>query len=63
MLSKAYAAIRGFSEDIDLTYDIRELIPDLIGNQPDALPPNCSQEKRWTRAIRDRLPQWIILAY
>lgn len=58
-LSKAYAAIRRFSEDIDLTYDIRELIPDMVGDRPDALPPNRSQEKRWTRAVRDRLPQWI----
>ena len=58
-LSKAYAAIRRFSEDIDLTYDIRQLIPDLVGDQADALPPNRSQEKRWTRAVRDRLPKWI----
>lgn len=58
-LSKAFAAIRRFSEDIDLTYDIRELIPDLVGDRPDALPPSRSQENRWTRAVRERLPKWI----
>ncbi|MDO8440547.1 MAG: nucleotidyl transferase AbiEii/AbiGii toxin family protein, partial [Polaromonas sp.] len=30
-LSKAYKVIDRFSEDIDLTYDIRRLIEDLIG--------------------------------
>ncbi len=30
-LSKVYGAIRRFSEDIDLTYDIRRLVPDLVG--------------------------------
>ena len=29
--SKVYKIIDRFSEDIDLTYDIRKLIPDLIG--------------------------------
>lgn len=58
-LSKAYAAIRRFSEDVDLTYDIRELIPDMVGDRADALPPNRSQEKRWSRMVRDRLPEWI----
>jgi hypothetical protein len=58
-LSKAYAAIRRFSEDIDLTYDIRRLIPDLVADRAEALPPNRSQEKKWTRAVRSRLPEWI----
>nr|WP_241560126.1 nucleotidyl transferase AbiEii/AbiGii toxin family protein [Solirhodobacter olei] len=31
-LSKAYGAIRRFSEDVDLTYDIRALAPDLVGD-------------------------------
>lgn len=56
-LSKAYGAIRRFSEDIDLTYDIRGLIPDLVGDRAEALPPNRSQEKRWTREVRARLPR------
>jgi hypothetical protein len=58
-LSKAYSIIRRFSEDLDITYDIRALAPDLIGNLEEALPPNRSQEKRWTKEIRIRLPQWI----
>ena len=58
-LSKGYAIINRFSEDIDLTYDIRALAPDLAGNAPDALPPSKSQEKRWTKEIRNRLPVWI----
>ena len=49
-LSKAYGAIHRFSEDVDLTYDIRALIPDLVGDSPHPLPANRSQEKRWTRA-------------
>lgn len=58
-LSKAYGAIRRFSEDIDLTYDIRKLIPDLVEDRAEALPRNRSQEKKWTRAVRARLPKWI----
>ena len=30
-LSKAYHVIRRFSEDVDLTYDIRAIAPDLVG--------------------------------
>ena len=34
-LSKVYKIIDRFSEDIDLTYDIRELVPDLLqGGNP-----------------------------
>ena len=57
-LSKAYGAIHRFSEDVDLTYDIRALIPDLVGDSPRPLPANRSQEKRWTRVIRERLAAW-----
>ena len=31
-LSKAYRAIRRFSEDVDITYDIRAFAPDLVGS-------------------------------
>jgi hypothetical protein len=58
-LSKAYQIIRRFSEDVDLTYDIRALAPDLVGGDAEPLPPNRSQEKRWTKEIRTRLPLWI----
>lgn len=59
-LSKVWHAIRRFSEDIDITYDIRALAPDLVsGSGIEALPPTRSQEKRWTRAIRARLAEWV----
>ena len=57
-LSKAYGAIRRFSEDIDLTYDIRALAPELVHDRPDALSPNRSQERRWTKAVREALNTW-----
>jgi hypothetical protein len=58
-LSKAYKIINRFSEDVDLTYDIRALAPDMVGGDVQPLPPNRSQEKRWTKEIRTRLPLWI----
>ena len=57
-LSKAYKVIDRFSEDIDLTYDIRKLIGDLIGRDG-PLPANRSQASKWTKAVRERLPDWI----
>lgn len=58
-LSKAYGVIRRFSEDVDLTYDIRALAPDLKGDGDEPLPPTRSQEKKWTKEIRERLPAWV----
>lgn len=59
-LVKAWGALRRFSEDIDITYDIRAFAPDLVGNAGDeALPPTRSQENRWTKAIRRRLDSWV----
>ncbi len=57
-LSKAYKIIDRFSEDIDLTYDIRKLIGDLTGGEA-FLPTSRSQASKWTKAVRDRLPEWI----
>jgi hypothetical protein len=57
-LSKVYKVIDRFSEDIDLTYDIRELVPDLLRNG-NPIPASASQEKKITNAVRSRLPQWI----
>ena len=55
--------IRRFSEDVDLTYDIRALAPDLVASAPegiDAIPPSRSQTKRWSDTIRNELlPSWI----
>ena len=59
-LSKAYRAIRRFSEDLDITYDIRAIAPDLVeGHGDDPLPRSRSQEQNWTRAIRKRLVEWV----
>ena len=58
-LSKGYGVIRRFSEDVDLTYDIRSLAPDLVGEHGDALPKSRSEERRWSKAVRDRLPDWV----
>ena len=59
-LAKAYAAVRRFSEDVDITRDIRAIAPDLVsGAGADALPPTRSQERRWTRMIRERLTTWV----
>ena len=59
-LAKAYQAIRRFSEDIDVTYDIRAFAPDLVtGAGAEALPRTRSQEQRWSSAIRSRLAEWV----
>lgn len=58
-LSKVYRIIDRFSEDIDVTYDIRKLIPDLVGEGGE-LPASRSQAGKWTKAVRSRLPGWIM---
>ena len=58
-LSKAYGIIRRFSEDLDLTYDIRVIAGDLIGDAEPPLPASNSQEKKWTKEIRARLAAWV----
>jgi hypothetical protein len=58
-LSKAYGVIRRFSEDVDLTYDIRAIAGDLVGDADTPLPANKSQEKKWTKEIRARLSGWV----
>jgi hypothetical protein len=55
-LSKAYHVIRRFSEDIDVTYDVRALIPELAGDG--SIPKTNSQAKKWRDAIDERLPKW-----
>jgi hypothetical protein len=57
-LSKAYGVIDRFSEDVDLTYDIRTLAPDLVVDGVDGLPPTRSQEKKWSKEIKIRLARW-----
>lgn len=58
-LSKAYGVIRRFSEDVDLTYDIRAIASDLIGDTGSTLPTSKSQEKKWSKEIRARLSSWV----
>lgn len=58
-LSKAYGVIRRFSEDIDLTYDIRAIASDIVGDAVSPLPANKSQEKKWSKEIRARLAHWV----
>lgn len=57
-LSKVYQVIDRFSEDLDLTYDIRALAPDLLLDG-DPIPRSSSQEKKLSSAVRKRLPDWI----
>jgi hypothetical protein len=56
-LSKGYDIIKRFSEDVDVTYDVRELLPELAGENP--IPATNSQAKKWGDAIKVRLPAWI----
>lgn len=58
-LSKAYGVIRRFSEDVDLTYDIRAIAGDLVGDANTLLPATKSQEKKWSKEIRVRLADWV----
>ena len=58
-LSKAYGVIRRFSEDVDLTYDIRAIAPDLIEGAESPWPTSRSQEKKWSKAIRHRLANLV----
>jgi hypothetical protein len=56
-LSKAYDIIGRFSEDIDVTYDVRELIPELAGDN--AIPRSNSQAQKWRHAIDTKLAGWV----
>ncbi|WP_338319781.1 nucleotidyl transferase AbiEii/AbiGii toxin family protein, partial [Bradyrhizobium ottawaense] len=59
-LSKAYGAIRRFSEDVDLTYDIRAIAPDLVKtSESNPVPQTRSQGKKWSDQVRERLPIWV----
>ncbi|ARP80107.1 hypothetical protein CAL12_04215 [Bordetella genomosp. 8] len=58
-LSKAYGVIRRFSEDVDLTYDIRSIMPEMADSKGEALPRTRSEERRWSSEVRKRLPEWV----
>jgi hypothetical protein len=53
-LSKGYDIIERFSEDINLTYDVRQIIPELATGDP-PIPATNSQAKKWTDTARERL--------
>lgn len=57
-LSKAYNLIDRFSEDIDITYDIRRFLPDFDISE-DGIPPSKSKGRKWTEEVREKLPKWI----
>jgi hypothetical protein len=54
-LSKAWGVIRRFSEDVDLTYDVRTIAPELIESGELVWPRTKSQRKKWADTIRGRL--------
>lgn len=56
-LSKAYGVIDRFSEDVDLTYDVRKLIPETTKGAD--LPPSKTQADTWTDKVKEALPDWI----
>jgi hypothetical protein len=58
-LSKAYDVIGRFSEDIDVTYDVRELIPELVGDKAPPIPTTNSQAEKWRDAIDEKLAAWV----
>ena len=59
-LSKAHKVIRRFSEDVDITYDIRALMPALAGkDEVELLPENKSQADRLTDKVRSALTAWL----
>ncbi len=54
-LSKAYKAIRRFSEDIDITYDIRVIAPDLASEMDKGPLLTRNQSDKWRKKIRCQL--------
>jgi hypothetical protein len=59
-LSKAYGVIERFSEDVDVTYDIRKILEDELAEVgADPIPDTLSQARKWTKAVRKRLPDWV----
>ena len=58
-LSKVYGVIDRFSEDVDLTYDIRALLPELAAGEGDPIPSSRSQADQITKKVRGLLPEWV----
>lgn len=58
-LSKVYNVIRRFSEDVDLTYDMRALAPGLVGDAEEPQPTSRSQASKWSNELRQKLAKWV----
>jgi hypothetical protein len=60
-LSKAYKVIDRFSEDVDVTYDIRQIIdiPADVIQELDVIPKSRSQQEKFTKLVRESLPRWV----
>ena len=59
-LAKGYQVLCRFSEDVDITCDIRAFAPDLAADAgEEAPPPTHSQERRWSKTIRARFSTWV----
>lgn len=61
-LSKVYRVIDRFSEDVDVTYDIREIvgeIPENAVHEFDIIPETRSQKEKLTKLVRAAIPNWI----
>ena len=56
-LSKGYNIIRRSSNDVDVMYDIRQLLPDLAGDDP--IPKTNSQADKWVREITEKRAVFI----
>ena len=53
--------IQRFSEDLDITYDLRKLAPDLVSDDddPEPLPHSRGEERRWRAEITKLLKSWL----
>lgn len=58
-LSKGYKAIRRFSEDVDITYDIRVIAPDVASEIDKDLSLTRSQSDKWRKKIRCQLDEQV----
>lgn len=57
-LSKVFGVISRFSEDVDVTYDIRRFLSHQ--DLPETgLPVSKSQASKLTKQVRERLPRWL----
>jgi hypothetical protein len=57
-LSKAFGIIDRFSEDVDLTYNIVDFVPDAL-RDGNPLPQTSSHAKKVMQAVRRKLPEWL----